>query len=484
MGYIKVEYQKILNILDTKNTLPNGWSEFVKKQTIPQNLIIKHSKNNCYCTNCKNYFFSKKKVNDTAKCPHCHNKYLIKRSNLKYYEFKDYLSILDRINNTFVVRYFELKTIIDAQHNTDYSVVEFAREIPSRSYRRSVVVNNRVSRCQCHIYISHSNYCAENKWREYTRNYSLIDYSIVFPNNIKKLMQNTEHQYSCIWEIAKHCSYIDIIQLIQNTSELKRVELLAKMKLYNLSLVAGQFKSYGTFKEIFGVSKDFYPFMKRYNITYNQLKILKLLQEKDINKIRYLENYLGFGGSTANLEDVARYISLNRLIEYSKLQKREIDLYNYKDYLRFAKSLRNKKKNKKYLFPKDLKAEHDKLERQYKIQEQSIIQNAIIKRGKLLSINKFNDNVFVISPAPSLKALQNESKQQNNCVRTYAEKYANGECDIYFMRDIKNKKKSLVTVEVRNNIVVQSRIKNNRSPNENQLKFLNIWEQNILKGAA
>ena len=62
MGYIKVEYQKILNILDTKNTLPNGWSEFVKKQTIPQNLIIKHSKNNCYCTNCKNYFFSKKKV--------------------------------------------------------------------------------------------------------------------------------------------------------------------------------------------------------------------------------------------------------------------------------------------------------------------------------------------------------------------------------------------------------------------------------------
>ena len=102
----------------------------------------------------------------------------------------------------------------------------------------------------------------------------------------------------------------------------------------------------------------------------------------------------------------------------------------------------------------------------------------------MLSINKFNDNVFVISPAPSLKALQNESKQQNNCVRTYAEKYANGECDIYFMRDIKNKKKSLVTVEVRNNIVVQSRIKNNRSPNENQLKFLNIWEQNILKGAA
>ena len=87
-------------------------------------------------------------------------------------------------------------------------------------------------------------------------------------------------------------------------------------------------------------------------------------------------------------------------------------------------------------------------------------------------------------PAPNLKALQDESKQQNNCVRTYAEKYADGTCDIYFMRDIQNPKKSLVTVEVKNNKVVQSRIKNNNDPNEKQLKFLDRWENIILKGAA
>ena len=32
--------------------------------------------------------------------------------------------------------------------------------------------------------------------------------------------------------------------------------------------------------------------MKKYNITYTQLKILRLLQEKDMKKIRYLENLL------------------------------------------------------------------------------------------------------------------------------------------------------------------------------------------------
>jgi hypothetical protein len=52
------------------------------------------------------------------------------------------------------------------------------------------------------------------------------------------------------------------------------------------------------------------------------------------------------------------------------------------------------------------------------------------------------------------------------------------------MRDIKKPKKSLVTVEVKNNRVVQSRIKNNYDPNEKQIQFLQKWEQNVLKGAA
>lgn len=253
MGYIKIAYQDILNKIDRDNTIPKGWNEFVTKNAIPHNLIIKSSKNNCYCTNCRNTFISKYKVNEKVKCPHCNNKYLIKRSNLKYYEFKDYLSILNYINNTFVIRYFELKTVIDAEHKHNSSVVEFAREIPSRNYYRDVFVNERVSKCQgcIHIYHFDNKYILTNRWRQYTRNYSLIDYSIVFPNNIKNLMKGTEYKYSCIWDIAKHCNYIDLLKLIQNKSTLNQVEMLTKMKLYNLALRADMFYGKGTFKEIF-----------------------------------------------------------------------------------------------------------------------------------------------------------------------------------------------------------------------------------------
>lgn len=481
MGYIKIAYQNILKKLDMDSELPSGWDKFVKEQEKEHNLIIKSRKNKCFCTNCKYKFFSNKKINDEVRCPNCHNKYLIKRSNLKYYNFKDYLSILNIVNDTFVVRYFELKTIIDEKHNHRASVVEFAREIPIRSYNREIFVNERVAKCQCNIYIYHSDYYDAKKWRSYTRSYSLIDDSIVFPNNLKELLKDTEYKYSCIWDIAKNCSYIDLPKLITNKFEVPKVELLAKMKLYNLALNPTEISGKGSFQENFGVSKDFYPFMKRYNITYLELKLLRLLKEKDIIKIRYLENFIGYGGSTDDLEEISNYISLNRFIKYAKMHHRNVKTYLYKDYLRLASLLGLDLNNNRYAFPKKLREEHDKLQKQYKIKNEKIINDAIVKRGQVLAENVYKNNKFIVMPAYSLEDLQDESKQQHNCVRTYAEKYATGSCDIYFMRDIKKPKKSLVTVEVKNNKVVQSRIKYNNSPNEKQLEFLENWEKNVLR---
>ncbi len=484
MGYIKIAHKNILRQLDYYSVLPNGWTEFLKTQEKHQNLIIKSSKNKCHCTNCNNDFNSNKKINEEVKCPNCHNKYLIKRSNLKYYEFKDYVSILDCVSDTFVIRYFELKTVIDASHKHHSSTVEFAREIPTDSYYRDVFVNERVSKCQCHIYINHSDWFEDTKWRGYTRNYSIIDYSIVFPNNIKNLLINTEYKYSCIWDIAKHCTYIDLLELLKNKNALHRIELLSKMKLYNLALRAREFSSYGSFQSIFGVTKDYYPFMKKNNITFLQLKLLQLLKEKNINKLKYLEKFIGYGENINDLEEISNYISLNRFIKYAKMHRGNVKTYLYKDYLRFAKLLGFDLKNNRYAFPKNLKAEHDKLENQYEINSQKILNEQIIKRSKNLDKNTYKNNKYIIFPATSVKDLINESKQQNNCVRTYTENYAEGKCDIYFMRDVKKADKSLVTVEVRRNKVVQSRIKNNSSPNEKQIKFLNNWEEKVLKGAA
>lgn len=486
MGYIKKAHREILKILDDTPSFPNGWDNFVDKQAVYHNLIIKSAKNKCFCTNCKNYFISQKKINQEVRCPNCRNTYLIRRSNLRYQEFKDYLSILDKVNNTLVIRYFELKTVIDAMHERHTSVVEFAREMVADNRYGELYANERVSRCLQYVHIFHEigDFINAKKWRQCTRCYSLIDYSIVFPNNLKELLKDTDYKYSCIWDIAKHSTYIDLSQMLKEKEQIPIVEMLCKMKLYNLAQKANKFKNFDSFQKIFGISKDYYEFMKKHNITYTQLKILKLLQEKNIRKIHYLEKYVSYGSNTTSLEEILEYISLNRFIRYSKMCREKIDLYLYKDYLRFTKLLGLDLKNNKYAFPKDLEVEHDKLSKQYKTQCNKLMKKAIIKRGKELSINKYQNNKFIIFPALTVESLKDESKQQNNCVRTYADKYANGICDIYFMREVKQPKKSLVTIEVKNNRVVQSRIKNNKSPDKKQLAFINKWEQKVLKGVA
>ena len=484
MGYIKVAHRKILEQLDSNNEFPTGWDKFVEKQSKFHNLLIKTNKK-CYCTNCKNTFKTNKKVGEKIKCPNCKNKYLIKRSNLKYFEFKDYLSILDKVNNEFVIRFFELKTIVDANHNTQSSLVEFGREIIQKGWNY-VFINERVSKCQCHISICHGQYLNPKAWRPYNRRYSLIDYSIVFPNNLKRLLKDTDFKYSCIWDLAKHCEYIDLSRILDNNDKctLDKIEMLIKMKLYNLAQNPYKFNNVGNFQMIFGVPKDFYPFMKRFNITYTQLKLLRLLREKNINKIRYLERYVGYSGDTDNLEEIAGYININHFITYAKMHRGAIDRYLYKDYLKFAKNLGIDLKDKKYLFPENLQEEHDKYEKQYNVAKKETVNKNIENRAKLLEKNIFNDNKFIIFPAKNYEQLLDESKQQKNCVRTYAEDYARGRCDIYFMRKVEKRNKSLVTVEVKRNTVVQSRIKCNKNPSKEETLFLKKWENKILGKVA
>lgn len=184
------------------------------------------------------------------------------------------------------------------------------------------------------------------------------------------------------------------------------------------------------------------------------------------------------------LEEICMYINVNKFIRYAKLHRGKVDTYLYKDYLKFASVLGYDLKSNKYAFQKELRKEHDKLAIQYKIHNKELLDKTISRRYKKLEKNVFKNKNFIITPSPTIAALEDESKQQHNCVRTYAEDYASEICDIYFMRDIKAQDKSLVTVEVKDNKVVQSRIKYNDSPNKTQIQFLDNWERKVLKGAA
>ncbi len=474
MGYIKKSVREKLVLMDDNNTMPKKWDKFIDEVRINHNLLIKGRKNLVKCTNCDFEFISKKEIGKYDKCPNCKNTYQIRSNKLKSDYFIDRIILINRIKGELVYRYFEIYSRCNKNNNykSSSSVTEFARTFP-RNY--TTVVNERMSKCQCNIYINH--YGDPKKWREYTRNYGFGEGGYVYPYNFKEVFSNTKWKYINFTKFIKKVNPISFNYLYENCMCCDSFEMLIKLKLYNLAVDASKFASNGSFNQIFGISKDYYEFMKRNNITFEELKILRTLKEKNIRKVRYLNEY----DRDEIIDEIVKYISINKLYDYLIMNKGDVHLSTYRDYLKFAKALGLDLNNKKYVFPDNLQKRHDELEKYYKIHNRKILNNLISKRYELLKENIYKDKNFIIIPAKSVEALEDESRQQSNCVRTYSEKYAEGKADIYFMRLLKSKNKSLVTVEVRNNRVVQSRTKYNNSLEEKQLKFLKLWETKILQ---
>ena len=175
------------------------------------------------------------------------------------------------------------------------------------------------------------------------------------------------------------------------------------------------------------------------------------------------------------------HINLDTLKDYLYKFDSPIDrIYEYLDYIKMAKELNLDITNKKVLYPKNLRDAHDELYNQLEIVENPEIDKKISNLAKILAFNNYEDDNYVIFPASSIGDLIEESQQQKNCVRTYGEQIANTECQIYFMRKKENITKSFVTIEVRNNKIVQARLKYNVLPSDEINKILEKWQNKLI----
>ena len=170
-----------------------------------------------------------------------------------------------------------------------------------------------------------------------------------------------------------------------------------------------------------------------------------------------------------------------KLIEYFNEKKLNYTYLNdYLDYIEICHEIGINLKDHQFLYPNNFFASHNEIVNQYETITNKDVDEKIRKISGVLQVNKYEDNEYIIYPADSLKSIIEEGFNQNNCVRTYAKSYSEGECQIYFMRKKKRLHKSLVTIEVVNNRVIQARIKNNLLPNSELTKIINKWERQLI----
>lgn len=470
--YIKVKDRELFRKLDENLIMPSRWEEFIEERLVKNNLIIK-SKNKYRCLYCDNIFDDNVKINEYCKCPNCNNLYKVKSDRLSYYEFKDDLAIFDKYDDYYIVRVFRLHTIYSHKHMKT-NCYEYGRIIYDKSLKViEEIVNDNIVGTIGGYFVSLREQYSHN-WKYFRSGYFYFpDQFIYYPYNLEEMLSNNKKlKYSQIWELAKHVDYFNLIYLIKNYNP--SVELLTKMKLYNLALCPKSFANKRTFEERFmGLSKDYIPFIQEYNLDIDELIALSFLKVKDINFLKRCK-----GMDSDNLEQLQEKVNIKTLL--NKTNFISDNYYEYRDYLDLVKKLKLNMKDKAILYPKNIKKAHDKALKEYTEKKDISLNNSIIRRYKKLKCNIFKDKKYIIFPAENMDALIDESSQQNNCVRTYADRIASGKCDIYFMRLVSDQNKSLVTIEVKNKKVVQKRTKHNGNTTLEQYKFITNWEREIL----
>lgn len=87
----------------------------------------------------------------------------------------------------------------------------------------------------------------------------------------------------------------------------------------------------------------------------------------------------------------------------------------------------------------------------------------------------FGDYRFIYPE--STQDIKDESVQQNNCVSSYIDKVIDGKCHIMFLRKKSSPDKSLVTIEIRNNRILQAKRKFNDDVTTEEQKVIDSWNK-------
>lgn len=124
------------------------------------------------------------------------------------------------------------------------------------------------------------------------------------------------------------------------------------------------------------------------------------------------------------------------------------ELYDYADMMSQLSTKYDK-------YPRHFLTTHKIACRNYNRMKKEFSEELFKKRINKQHECSFGDYIFIYPD--STQDIKDEATMQNNCVASYIDKVIDGKCHILFLRKKNKPDESLVTIEVRNNHIIQAR---------------------------
>lgn len=148
------------------------------------------------------------------------------------------------------------------------------------------------------------------------------------------------------------------------------------------------------------------------------------------------------------------------------------ELYDYANMMRQLSNRYDK-------YPRNFLTTHNIACRNYSRMKKEFSEELFRKRINKEYECSFGDYVFIYPK--STQEIKDEAASQNNCVASYIDRVIDGNCHILFLRKKNNPKESLVTIEVRNDQIVQARRRFNDPVTDEDQKAIDAFNKMFMK---
>lgn len=200
------------------------------------------------------------------------------------------------------------------------------------------------------------------------------------------------------------------------------------------------------------------------------------ISKKDKNDL--LKEFINYNGYLQELitthnydvKALAEYV-YNYLTKFEGLTDREA-FRLLRDYYQMAKIIGRKVKR----YPKYLKSMHDIIQSNYDAYKENY--DEILFKSIIIKDLEYTDKIFSIINPKSTKDIIAEGTDLNHCVSSYVNKILEKETYIMFLRKTKELEDSLITLEYKNNSIIQAKGSYNRSLTEDEKSFLEKYCKN------
>ena len=254
----------------------------------------------------------------------------------------------------------------------------------------------------------------------------------------------------------------------------KNIDEITKLPKYAWTLIADRSRNIKEYNEMrIWVQKE--------NLSKEQLEEVfnQNLYKPELEKVRKLCTRTFNDKKLYTLDTLLNY--LHRCDVYQAIPAMEaIDLLN--DYIKMSIDMNVEPLTNS----NSLKREHDVTVRNYnqwyRANRNAMIEDSFKKRSEYLQKYEYENDKYIVITPHCVNELLEEANNQRNCLACYADYYAKGRAQIFFMRKKNQKDKSYISIELNQDLTEFRQVYygcNRPVDNPDDLQFLNEWLEHI-----